>query len=124
MSTTTPTDVQASRFGSGQSVKRVEDAALLAGKGRFTDNVIVAGQTYIAFVRSPYAHARLTSVDGSAAAAMPDVLAVYTGEQLVRAGVKPMPPPAGFVRANGQPAASAVRHALAVDTVRFVGEAV
>jgi carbon-monoxide dehydrogenase large subunit len=124
MSTTTPTDVQASRFGSGQSVKRVEDAALLAGRGQFTDNVTVAGQTYIAFVRSPYAHARLTSVDGSAAAALPDVLAIYTGEQLLRAGVKPMPPPAGFQRANGQPPASAVRYALAVDTVRFVGEAV
>ena len=115
---------EAGRFGSGQAVKRVEDAALLVGQGRFTDNVTVPGQTHIAFLRSPYAHARITSIDVSAAAGMPGVLAVYTGEQLALAGVKPMPKPAGFQRADGTPAASAVRRALALDVVRFVGEAV
>ena len=118
------TENHAVRFGSGQSVKRVEDATLLVGKGQFTDNVLVAGQTHIAFLRSPYAHARIKAIDVSGAAAMPDVLAVYTGAQLVDAGVKAMPPPAGFQRADGTPPASAARSALAVDTVRFVGEAV
>jgi carbon-monoxide dehydrogenase large subunit len=114
----------AGRFGSGQAVKRVEDAALLVGQGQFTDNVLVADQTYITFVRSPYAHARIRSIDASVASAMPGVLAVYTGAQLMRAGVKAMPPPEGFQRANGQAPATAERWALAVDTVRFVGEAV
>jgi carbon-monoxide dehydrogenase large subunit len=114
----------ATRFGSGQAVKRVEDASLLVGRGKFTDNVAVEGAVFIAFLRSPYAHARIRSVDGSAAAAMPGVIAVYTGAQLVAAGVKSMPTAVGFQRADGQPAASAPRHALAVDTVRFVGEAV
>jgi carbon-monoxide dehydrogenase large subunit len=115
---------QAGRFGSGQTVKRVEDASLLVGRGQFVDNVPVEGAVHIAFLRSPYAHARIASIDTSAAAAMPGVIAVYTGAQLLAAGVKPMPKAAGFQRANGDPPASAVRHALAVDTVRFVGEAV
>ena len=114
----------ATRFGSGQAVKRVEDASLLVGQGQFTDNMAVAGATHIAFLRSPYAHARITSIDVTAAAAMPGVVTVYTGAQLVAAGVKPMPKLAGFARANGQPPATALRYALALDTVRFVGEAV
>ena len=57
----------AGRFGSGRAVKRVEDAALLAGKGLFVDNVAVDGQSYIAFQRSPYAHARIVSIDADAA---------------------------------------------------------
>ena len=114
----------AGRFGSGQTVKRVEDASLLVGRGQFVDNVTIAGATHIAFLRSPYAHARIASIDTAAAAAMPGVLAVYSGAQLRAAGVKPMPKAAGFQRANGDPPASAARHALAVDTVRFVGEAV
>ncbi len=122
MSTTTS---EAARFGSGQAVKRVEDAALLAGLGQFTDNVPVAGtNSHIAFLRSPYAHARLKAIDISAALAMPGVLAVYTGEQLALNGVKPMAKPAGFKRADGSPASSAPRRALAHQTVRFVGEAV
>jgi len=120
---TTPPD-HAMRFGSGQAVKRVEDATLLVGQGRFTDNVAVPEATHIAFLRSPYAHARIVSIDTAAAAAMPGVLAVYTGEQLAQAGVKPMPPPAGFTRADGKPPATAPRRALALDVVRFVGEAV
>ena len=114
----------ATRFGSGQAVKRVEDASLLVGQGQFTDNMPVHNATHIVFLRSPYAHARITSIDAAAAAAMPGVIAVYTGAQLVEAGVKPMPKLAGFARANGQPPATALRHALAVGTVRFVGEAV
>ena len=115
---------EAGRFGSGQAVKRVEDVALLMGRGLFTDNVPMPGQTHIAFLRSPYAHARITSIDVSAASRMPGVLAVYTGAQLAQAGVKPMPKLAGFPRAGGQPPETALRRALALDVVRFVGEAV
>ena len=115
----------ATRFGSGQAVKRVEDAALLVGQGQFTDNVAAPMATaHIAFLRSPYAHARIVAIDASAALAASGVLAVYTGEQLALAGVKAMPKPAGFHRAGGAPAVSAPRRALASDTVRFVGEAV
>jgi carbon-monoxide dehydrogenase large subunit len=121
--TTTPDNI-AGRFGSGQAVKRVEDATLLVGQGQFVDNVPVEGCAFIAFQRSPYAHARIQAIDTSSALEMPDVLAIYTGADLAAAGVKAMPPPAGFTRADGAVPATAPRRALALDVVRFVGEAV
>jgi len=112
------------RFGSGQAVRRVEDEALLKGQGRFADDVNAAGQLYAAFLRSPHAHARIVAIDKRAAAAMPGVVAVYTGQDLVDAGVKPLALSADFRRADGSPTATPPWHSLAVDTVRHVGEAV
>jgi len=103
-------DDAATRFGSGRAVPRIEDAALLAGRGRFVDNLAVAGQAVVAFQRSPYAHAHIVSIDVDAARSMPGVLAVFTGADLVAAGVKPMPANAGFKRADGV-AAGPDRHA-------------
>ena len=117
------TETNPLRFGSGQSVRRLEDQALLSGQGRFTDDLTVPGQTWLCFVRSPYPHAGIVSVDTAAARAMPGVLLVLTGSDLLIAGVLPMPAPASFKRADGSPAASPVRHVLATDRVRFVGEA-
>ena len=112
------------RFGSGKSVPRVEDEALLTGAGRFTDDFSVPGQAYVCFLRSPHAHARIGTIDRRAAAGMPGVIALVTGEDLVRDSVAPLPLSADFKRADGSPTASPPRHALAVGTVRFVGEAV
>ncbi|HEY2927090.1 xanthine dehydrogenase family protein molybdopterin-binding subunit [Piscinibacter sp.] len=116
--------LETGRFGSGHAVLRVEDAALLAGRGQFTDDLSVPGQTWLAFQRSPYAHARIVSVDVAEASAMPGVLAVFTGAQLADAGVKPIPPVQGFPRPDGSPAASPPQRALAHEFVRFVGEPV
>ena len=118
------TPLEAGRFGSGHAVQRIEDAALLAGLGKFTDNVAAPGQVFIAFLRSPYAHARIGAVDLAAAKAMPGVLAVFTGAQLVAEGVQPIPTTPGFKRADGRTTVSPPRHALAHEFVRFVGEAV
>jgi len=112
------------RFGSGHAVRRIEDPVLITGRGQFTDDVTLPGQTHLVFLRSPYAHARIVGIDTAAALALPGVLAVYTGADLVAAGVKAMPGPQAFPRPNGQPGTSAPRHALAPDRVRFVGEAV
>ena len=112
------------RFGSGQSVLRVEDERLLTGAGIFADDVSSPGQAHVSFLRSPYPHARILGIDTTAAAALPGVLAIVTGDDLVRAQVKPLPSSADFKRADGSPSASPPRHALAVGTVRFVGEAV
>src|SRR5205823_8534741 len=112
------------RFGSGRSVLRVEDDKLLKGEGSFTDDVSVSGQTYLAFLRSPHPHARIARIDVNAAAAMPGVVAVVSGEELARAGVKPLAPSTDFKRADGSPSESPPRRALAFATVRFVGEAV
>jgi aerobic carbon-monoxide dehydrogenase large subunit len=114
----------AGRFGSGRSVARVEDAALLAGRGRYTGDLVLQGQTHLVFVRSPHAHARIRSIDVSAAQAVPGVLAVFTGADLAGAGVKPIPNAQGFRRADGTPAAAPPLRALALDAVRFVGEPV
>lgn len=118
------TETNPMRFGSGQAVRRLEDEALLAGAGRYTDDVSVPGQAWLSFVRSPYPHARLVSIDRDSAAAMPGVLGVFTGADLEAAGVKPMPGAAAFKRADGADCATPARRALAFDRVRFVGEPV
>jgi carbon-monoxide dehydrogenase large subunit len=112
------------RFGSGKSVRRVEDESLLTGRDQFADNFSLPGQGYLVFARSPHAHARIAALDTAAAKAMPGVVAVVTGAELAKAGVKPLLQSADFKRANGAPTAAPPQHALAVDTVRFVGEAV
>ncbi|SDD85263.1 carbon-monoxide dehydrogenase large subunit [Variovorax sp. CF079] len=118
------TETNPMRFGSGQAVRRLEDESLLAGAGRFTDDVTLPNQTFLAFVRSPYPHARLASLDTASAAAMPGVLRILTGAELHGAGVKPLPGAAGFTRADGTDCAAPPRHVLALDRVRFVGEPV
>ena len=62
----------------GSAVKRLEDPALLTGRGQFVDDVHVDGTLHAAFVRSPHAHARIKSIDSSAAVALEGVHAVYT----------------------------------------------
>ena len=118
------TDTVATRFGSGQSVRRVEDPALVTGRGRFTDDVVPDGQLSLAFVRSTVAHGRIASIDLDAARATPGVVAVYTGADLVAAGVKPIPTAPAFTRPDGQPMAAPPKRALAHEFVRYVGEAV
>ncbi len=117
-------EAAAGRFGSGHSVRRIEDPTLVTGTGRYVDDVSIAGQLHVVLLRSPYAHARIASIDASVARAMPGVLAVYTGEDLKSGGVKPMPTPCPFPRPDGTPSKSAPMWPLAVDTVRYVGEAV
>lgn len=111
------------RFGSGQAVRRLEDHTLVTGTGAFVDDFDAPGQAWVCLLRSPHAHARIVSVDAEAARGMPGVIAVFLGEDLVAAGVTAFPGPP-FTREDGSPAASAPRHALAVERVRFVGEAV
>jgi aerobic carbon-monoxide dehydrogenase large subunit len=118
------TSEAAARFGSGRAVHRIEDGALLAGRGRFVDNLPEPGQTIIAFQRSPHAHARIVAIDAEAARSMPGVLAVYTGAELVAAGLQPMPTTPDFRRADGRPTVSPPRRALAHEFARHVGEPV
>ena len=121
---TTTTQIETTRFGSGQSVRRLEDDALLAGAGKFTDDVTLSEQSQLFFLRAPYPHARILSIDTAAALAMPGVLLVVSGADMVAAGAKPIPGAAGFKRADGSPIAAPLRRALAHECVRFVGEAV
>jgi carbon-monoxide dehydrogenase large subunit len=71
-----------SATGIGAAVRRKEDRRFITGKGHYTDDVSRPGQCQAVFVRSPFAHAKIKSIDGKAAAAMPGVLAVLTGAEL------------------------------------------
>jgi carbon-monoxide dehydrogenase large subunit len=112
------------RFGSGQEVLRIEDKGLLTGAGVYAGDVSLPGATHLFFLRSPHAHARIVSLDVLAARRLPGVVAILTGEDLVKAGVKPIPMAPAFQRPDGTPATTPPRRALAFETVRFVGEAV
>ena len=119
-----PDEIDIGRFGSGRAVQRVEDPALVQGQGRFTDDVMPEGQTFLAFVRSTCAHGRIVAIDAAAARALPGVLGVWTGADLVAAGVAPLPVARPFQRPDGKPMALPARHALAHERVRYVGEPV
>ncbi len=102
----------------GKARTRKEDARLITGRTRWTDNLVLAGMQHISMVRSPYASARITGAHVEAARAMPGVSAVYTGADLdaEQSGL-----PCGWpINADDTPP----RHVFAVDTVRFAGEIV
>ncbi len=112
------------RFGSGKSVRLLEDPTLVTGTGRYVDDVELPGQTHLVFVRSQYAHAKINSVDSSAALEMPGVIAVFSGADLVAAGVNPLPAQGMFKRPDGSAPTSPPRRAIAHEVTRFVGEPV
>src|SRR5436190_1200137 len=103
----------------GASIKRREDPRLITGKGTFVDDLRIPGTTTAAFVRSPHAHARIVRIDATAATKIKGVLAVYTGKDLVAAGVKPIP--VGWLIPNMK---IPPHYPLAVDRARHMGEAV
>ncbi|HUQ74129.1 MAG TPA: xanthine dehydrogenase family protein molybdopterin-binding subunit [Burkholderiales bacterium] len=74
----------------GQRLPRVEDARLLSGWGRYTDDEARDGQAWCAFVRSPHAHARIVRIDAASASALPGVLAVLTGADYAADGLLPI----------------------------------
>ena len=100
----------------GGSVERVEDGRILVGRGRYVDDVVLPGMLHAAFVRSPIAHARITSVDVSEARAVPGVVAVYVAED-IEGVAKPLDFRFG-IDGHRPP----VHEALTRDKVRFVGD--
>jgi carbon-monoxide dehydrogenase large subunit len=80
-----------SATGIGAALPRSEDRRLLTGAGRYSDDISRPDQVYVAMVRSPHAHAELFGIDITAAAAMPGVLAVLTGNDWRKEGLGPMP---------------------------------
>jgi carbon-monoxide dehydrogenase large subunit len=112
------------RFGALAGGRRSEDRPLLTGDGRFTDDVDLPGQAHAAFVRAPVAHAVIGGVDPGPALRLPGVIAVLTGADAQAAGLGAVPPATAFPGRGGTPLASAPIPPLAVDRVRYVGEAV
>ena len=101
----------------GQNVPRREDKRLVQGQGVFFDDVKRHGMGYVHFVRSPYAHARIGSIDVSAALELPGVYGTLTGDE-----VAILTDP--FFQIAAEPGGSVRDYALAVGKVRYVGEAV
>ncbi|MDB5620192.1 xanthine dehydrogenase family protein molybdopterin-binding subunit [Tardiphaga sp.] len=112
------------RFGAGLSPKRLEDQRLLTGKGLFIDDKPEDGALWLHVLRSPHAHAKITSIDTTAAKAMPGVEAIYTGADLVAGDVGTLPTLPIFKRPDGSPATFPPRRLLAHETVRYAGESV
>ncbi len=110
--------------GIGARVARKEDKRFLTGKGRYTDDMIVPGMKYAYFVRSPYAHARVTGVDASAAKAMPGVIDVLDGKQLLADGIGNLICGWMIHSKDGSPMKMGAWRPLAHDAVRYVGDAV
>src|SRR4051794_35195121 len=66
----------------GNAVRRLEDPTLLTGEGKYVDDLVETNTLHVAFVRSPIAHANLSSIDTSDAASMPGIVAIYSGDDL------------------------------------------
>jgi carbon-monoxide dehydrogenase large subunit len=110
------------KFGIGQSVRRTEDLRLVTGQGQYTDDLRFEGQTFVAFLRSPHAHARLRSVDTAAAKAAPGVVAVLTYDDIAWAGTMPCHAP--VPSRDGSPPKASPKALLPKDKVTFAGEAI
>jgi carbon-monoxide dehydrogenase large subunit len=95
----------------GKSVKRKEDARFLVGRGNYVGDIELPRMLHMAVLRSPLAHARINSIDASAAAAQPGVVAVVTGELLAQHNLAWMPTLSGDTQA-----------VLATDKVRYQGQ--
>ncbi len=67
----------------GQALPRKEENRLLRGRGRFSDDIKLREMLYLRFIRSPYAHAKIVSVDTSAAEKLPGVACAFTGAEIV-----------------------------------------
>src|SRR3954469_6236770 len=110
--------------GIGASVVRKEDKRFITGKGRYVDDIKLLGMTYAHFIRSPHAHAKVKSIDSSAAEAMPGVVAVLTGKQIVDDKVGNLICGWAITSKDGSPMKMGAWPAMAPETVRFVGQAV
>jgi carbon-monoxide dehydrogenase large subunit len=123
---------RAARQGFGKPVPRREDARLVAGQGRFSDDFNLPGQAHAQLVRSPHAHARILRIDVTAALAFSGVIAVFTGHDaeadgLARIPHKPVPTNPNEFPLGGRDGSSifiAPHPVLATDAARFVGEPV
>ena len=112
------------KFGIGQAATRYEDDRLLSGEGRYVDDVNIEDQCYAAFVRSPHAHAKITSIDTTNASSLPGVLAIYTAADLKAEGIGDIPCMAPAPNKDGSNCVMPPRPALAEGRVRYVGDAV
>jgi aerobic carbon-monoxide dehydrogenase large subunit len=112
------------KYGVGQPVRRKEDDTLVRGKGKYTDDFNLPGQSYAWIVRSSHAHGIIRGIDTSAAKTMPGVLGVWTGADLASANYGPFTCGLPLKNRDGSPLLQTNRTALMSDKVRYVGDPV
>ena len=108
----------------GQSIKRVEDKRFITGEGRYVDDIVLPKMTYAAIVRSPHAHAEIKGIDSSAASSAAGVVAVLTGREMAPDLIGGLPAGWQVDFKNGDTMKEPPHPPLAVDKVRYVGDAV
>src|SRR5712691_11607616 len=118
MATLTPSKLM------GAEVKRKEDPRMITGTSTYVTDVALPGMLWVAFVRSPYAHAKIKKIDTKAALKVPGVHMVVTGDD-IRKLAKPIPPASASAEGGESTGAPGRQHyALSAERVRHVGEAV
>ncbi|MXW49520.1 MAG: xanthine dehydrogenase family protein molybdopterin-binding subunit [Gammaproteobacteria bacterium] len=108
--------------GIGAAVKRREDLRFITGRGTYTDDLNVPGQTYGVFLRSPYARAKINAIDAADALQVDGALAVFTGQDTAAAGLGDLPCGWLVKSKDGSDMVSAPHPPLAVSQVNYVGE--
>ena len=116
----------------GKPIRRAEDERLITGRGQFSDDFLLEGQTYAAMVRSPYPHARIRGIDSARAQKMKGVLGVFTGADCLADKLGPIPhdplPKTKYDMKLHAPGGGTVfigpHMLLPADKARHVGEAV
>ncbi|MEL6140945.1 MAG: xanthine dehydrogenase family protein molybdopterin-binding subunit [Bacteroidota bacterium] len=108
----------------GKSVKRLEDKRFLTGKGKYTDDMILLQQTYAYIVRSPYAHAKINSIDTSAAEKAEGVVAVFTGHDVAKDDITGVPAGWQVNFKNGDTMKEPPHPLLVTKKARHIGDAV
>ena len=112
------------KFAIGQPVTRIEDVRFITGQGQFTDDLKLPEMVYGAFVRSPYAHANIKSINIDEAFKMPGVIDIFLGERLQNEGLSHMSVIDFLQNKDGTPMNASKRPILAVNRVRHVGDPV
>ncbi|MDX8451367.1 xanthine dehydrogenase family protein molybdopterin-binding subunit [Mesorhizobium sp. VK9D] len=110
--------------GVGARVARKEDKRFITGGGRYVDDMVVPGMKHAVFVRSPHAHAQIKKIDVKQAQAMPGVIGVLTGKELKADGIGNLICGWMIHSKDGTPMKMGAWSPLAVDKVRYVGDAV
>jgi len=124
--------INSTKTGIGQPVRRREDFRLLTGKGCYSDDFSFPGQAYAVMVRSPHAHARIRSIDTTAAEAASGVLAVLTGRDMRDDGLQAIPHSVGtrhpaditLENTDGSPPFIPPHFPMTTEEVRHCGEIV
>ena len=112
------------KFAVGQPVRRFEDLGLITGQGRYTDDINLPNMAHACLLRSPIAHGVIRRLDTTAARAMPGVLLILTGQDVIKEALGDVPCMAPLVSRDGKPRHDTPRPILAVDKVRHVGQPV